>query len=41
MHLVSLLDKVCGNCFELKSYIALLKNMGRKERMKGGCVISL
>lgn len=34
MHLASLLDKVCGNCFELKSYIALLKNMGRKERMK-------
>lgn len=34
MDLASLLDKVCGNCFELKSYIALLKNMGRKERMK-------
>lgn len=34
MHLASLLDKVCGNCFELKSYIALLKNMGRKEKMK-------
>lgn len=34
MDLASLLGKVCGNCFELKSYIALLKNMGRKERMK-------
>lgn len=33
MHLASLLDKVCGNCFELKSYITLLKNMGYKEKM--------
>lgn len=33
MHLAELLDKVCGNCFELKSYIALLKNMGLKEKM--------
>lgn len=33
MHLAELLDKVCGNCFELKSYITLLKNMGLKEKM--------
>lgn len=33
MHLAELLDKVCGNCFELKSYITLLKNMGHKEKM--------
>ena len=33
MHLAEHLDKVCGNCFELKSYITLLKNMGLKEKM--------
>ena len=33
MHLAELLDKVCGNCLELKSYITLLKNMGLKEKM--------
>lgn len=29
--LASLIEKACGDCCELKSYIALLKNMGHKE----------
>ena len=33
MDLANLLNEVCGNCFELKSYITLLKNMGYKEKM--------
>ena len=33
MELANLLEKACGNCFELKSYITLLKNMGHKEKM--------
>ena len=34
MELANLLEKACGNCLELKSYITLLKNMGHKEKMK-------
>ncbi len=34
MHLARLLENACGNSCELQSYITLLKNMGRKERMK-------
>lgn len=33
MDLANLLNEVSGNCFELKSYITLLKNMGYKEKM--------
>ena len=32
MNLADLLENVCGNCLELKSYITLLKNMGCKEK---------
>lgn len=33
MDLANLLNEVSGDCFELKSYITLLKNMGYKEKM--------
>ena len=32
MELANLLENACSNCFELKSYITLLKNMGHKEK---------
>lgn len=31
--LASLIEEACGDCCELKSYIALLKNMGHKEKI--------
>lgn len=31
--LASFIEKACGDCCELKSYIALLKNMGHKEKI--------
>lgn len=34
IELANLLENACGNCFELKSYITLLKNMGHKEKKK-------
>lgn len=33
MDLADLLERACGNCLELQSYITLLKNMGHKEKM--------
>ena len=34
MDLADLLERACGNCLELQSYITLLKNMGHGEKMK-------